>query len=48
MAFWNLMSSLICPMTVQLGSLHHSKNLGIPGQSYDFQLSPQPLWKYNL
>lgn len=38
MAFRNLMSSLICPMTVQLGSLHHSKNLGIPGQSYDFQL----------
>lgn len=37
LSFWNLMSSLICPMTVQVGTLHHSKNLGIPGQSYDFQ-----------
>ena len=31
LTFWKLMSSLICPWTVRLGSLSHSKNLGVQG-----------------
>ena len=44
--FWNLMSSLICPMTVQVGTLHQR----ISGFQGNLMTSPsaQPLWTYNL
>lgn len=46
LSFWNLMSSLICPMTVQVGTLHQ-RIWGFQGNLMTSP-SPQSLWKYNL